>query len=229
VTTPHAAGGLRLFYIDDSGAQDTGYIVYSWIEVTPGCWNPGLRHWLDLRKEIYRDFQVGADEELHATVVYGGRKMPGSNPTKRQRKDLLERAVESIGANADIFTGTIYRHTEARGKEYATEKAEVYAALVAHLDQRLADAGEYGCIIMDGNGTDPMYHRAHRELKLATRRLIEDPFFQGSHLSQWVQMADLVAWTTYQWLLQHPGKMRPAGWYEKFLAERDVNGGPIEV
>jgi hypothetical protein len=28
------ASGVRFFYVDDSGAQETGYIVYSWIECT---------------------------------------------------------------------------------------------------------------------------------------------------------------------------------------------------
>jgi hypothetical protein len=38
------------------------------------------------------------------------------------------------------------------------------------------------------------------------REVIEDPLFQGWHVSQWVQMADLAAWSTSQGLLRHPGK-----------------------
>lgn len=230
--TPPAAG-FRLFYVDDSGAPDTGYIVYSWIEVTPACWAPGLRYWLDLRKALYADFQVGADEELHATALYGGRGMPSTsslvNASKKQRHELLERAIETIGANADIQLGTVYRHTAARGKSYTAERAALYDELISHLDQRLLVAGEYASIFMDGNGSDPTYFRAHRNLTLAGRRVLEDPLFQRSHVSQWVQMADLVAWTTYQSILRHPGKALPASWYEKHLRRRDVNGGPIAL
>lgn len=243
MSTPNPAGGgeqppeiepgMRFYYIDDSGAQDTGFIVYSWIEVSPSCWSPGLRHWLNLRKELYSNYQVGADEELHATVIYGGRKMPSTsvlvNASKKARRALLERAVEEIGANADIRIGTVYRQTSARGKAYAAERAQVYDALIAHLDSRLLAANQYGVIHMDGDGTDPIYFRAHRAQKLATRRILEDPMFQASHVSQWVQMADLVAWTTYQSLLKYPGKELPASWYDTYLRGHDVNGGPVAV
>lgn len=59
--------------------------------------------------------------------------------------------------------------------------------------------------------------------------MIEDPLFQGSHQSQPVQMADLVAWTAYQFLLQHPGKQYAWPWYDEFLRKSDVNGGPLEL
>jgi hypothetical protein len=217
VTTNAPEPGHRSFYVDDSGAHDTGFIVYSWLEVTPGCWASGLRHWLNLRKDLYAQYQVGADEELHATVIYGGRKMPSTS------------AIEEIGKNKDVRLGTVYRLTTATGKDYAAERANVYEALLAHLDQRLLASGEYGSVHMDGDGSDPTYLRAHRNLKLDTRRILEDPYFQSSNVSQWVQMADLVAWTTYQSILKFPGKEIPAGWYDKHLRARDINGGPMAV
>lgn len=82
---------------------------------------------------------------------------------------------------------------------------------------------------MNGDGTDTGYAKAHRELKLATRSIIEDPLFQGSHLSQPVQVADLTAWTTYQHLLRHPGKRQFWGWYEQYLRALDVNRGPLAL
>lgn len=231
MTADASEPGHRSFYVDDSGAHDTGFIVYSWLEVTPRCWAPGLRHWLNLRKELYADYQVGADEELHANVLYGGRGMPSTstqvNASKKARHKLLERALEEIGKNEDVRLGTVYRQTTAKGKAYAVERANLYEALLAHLDKRLAAAGEYGTIHMDGDGSDPTYIRAHRSLKLDTRRILEDPYFQSSHVSQWVQMSDLVAWTTYQSILKYPGKEIPAGWYDKHLRVRDVNGGPV--
>jgi hypothetical protein len=85
-----------------------------------------------------------------------------------------------------------------RGKAFHLVKAQMYAEFVLYVEKRLAVDGELGWILMDGNGTDTTYAAAHRALKLADRRVIEDPLFQGSHLSQMVQMADLVAWTAYQ-------------------------------
>lgn len=226
--------GFRLFYVDDSGAPDTGFITYSWIEVTPGCWSPGLRRWLDLRKQLYTDFGVGADRELHAVEIHGGRTRglssdPAVDRSKARRRDLLEVALKEISANPYLAHGTVYRRTNATGSDYAKQREAVYDELLTHLDHRLAAAGEYGQIQMDGNGTDPTYLRVHRRQKLADRRIIEDPMFQASHVSQWVQVADIVAWTTYQHLLQHPGKARAAAWYEAHLRARDVNGAPVVV
>ncbi|MEU4675105.1 DUF3800 domain-containing protein [Amycolatopsis sp. NPDC023774] len=125
--------------------------------------------------------------------------------------------------------GAVYRHTAERRKKYAIERDATYGGLVDHLDTRLTGAGEHGFIVMDGNGTGDAYYAAHRGLKLNARNLIEDPFFVAAHRSAWVQMADLVAWTTYQGLQQHQGKRFAWGWYDEYLRGCDVNGGPLEV
>jgi hypothetical protein len=205
VTTAPAANGFRFFYIDDSGAPDTGYVLYSWIEV----------------------------KELHASPFVNGREHPSTNisvnRSKRSRRAVMAQALGAIGANGNIGVGTVYRVTSARRKGYARERARVYSALIGHLDRRLARAGEYGFIFMDGDGSDATYFRAHRDLKLASRRILEDPLFQHSQVSQWVQMADMVAWTTYQSLLRHAGKEFVWNWYDMYLRDRDVNGGPIAI
>jgi hypothetical protein len=223
--------GVRFFYIDDSGSVDTGYVVYSWIEVTPDCWNGGLRHWIDLRKELYATYQIPPATELHAAEFVGGRGRPSTNPkvnrSKAARGQAMSRALQAIGENSDIAIGTLYRKTTATGPAYAAQRAAVYDKLLAHLDARLAAADEFGLIFMDGS--DPVYQRAHRELKLSSRRIVEDPVYQHSHVSQWVQMADMVAWSTYQALLQHPRKKFAWPWYETYLRARDANGNPVQV
>ena len=45
----------RIFYLDDSGTVDTGFIVYGWLEIDIVCWSKALRCWLDFRKKLYRD------------------------------------------------------------------------------------------------------------------------------------------------------------------------------
>jgi hypothetical protein len=225
--------GFRLFYVDDSGSPNDGYIVYSWIEVTPACWPAGLRHWLDLRKRLYAEYQVPPATEIHTTRLIGGRDMPaigGSlNTSKALRRDFVRDALEGIGENSDVRIGGVYRVSAARGKAYTAERAAVYRLLIEHLDQRLKAANEFAMIFMDGDGSDPTYFREHRGLKLASRRVLEDPLFQHSHVSQWVQMADLVAWTTYQALERHPGKPFAWSWYDDYLRASDVNGGPVHL
>ncbi len=234
MTSPTSpATPLRLFYVDDSGSPDTGFIVYSWIEVTPVDWNAGLKAWLDLRKDLYANYSIPPSAELHATALAGGRKEPSTNPAVNKSKHLRRRVIQDaltvIGSTHELRIGTVYRRTKARGRAYAAERDIVYTKLVDHLDTRLGHAGEHGMIFMDGDGTAPGYRAAHRDLKLSSRRIIEDPIFQGSHLSQWVQMADLVAWSTYQSLLRHSGKQFAWGWYDQHLRVADINQGPLLV
>ncbi|MDR1186576.1 MAG: DUF3800 domain-containing protein [Bifidobacteriaceae bacterium] len=228
-----AGSPIRLFYLDDSGAVATGFIVYSWIEVTADDWRAGLRSWLMLRKSIARTFGVPPSHELHATKFVGGRQListdPAVNQSKAARRRLMEQALQTIGSTSVLRLGTCYRKTPKTGPAYAKERAEVYSALIQHLDSRLATDGELGLVFMDGDGSEPGYRDAHRDLKLATRRIIEDPLFQGSHISQWVQMADLVAWTNYQGLLRHPGKQFAWNWAKNLLSGADVNSKPIRV
>lgn len=224
---------LRMFYIDDSGSVDTGYVVYSWIETAPVDWRIGLRHWLDLRKELYVKYKIPPSNELHATKIANGRGRPSIDPAVNNSKPLgrqiMQDALTAIQGSGILRVGTVYRQTSARGRAYQQERQAVYADLVAHIDNKLTSAGELGMIFMDGDGSDPNYHQAHRDLKLATRSIIEDPLFQASHTSQWMQMADLAAWTAYQGLLRHPGKKLFWDWYSTYLAGCDVNGGPIAI
>ena len=223
---------LQMLYVDDSGVEDTGWITYSWIQTTPQGWSAMLRRWLDLRKELYRQFSIPPSTEIHATRFLGSRGRPSTDPAfnhMKQRVLAAELMLNTIAGIPDVGIGTAYRFTTARGRAYHVEKGDLYQSLTDHLDQRLSAAGSHGLIFMDGDGTDPIYRRAHRALKLDTRSIVEDPIFQGSHLSQPVQAADLIAWTTYQHLLRHPGKRPFWAWYQEYLQHLDVNGAPIPL
>jgi hypothetical protein len=224
---------FRFFYVDDSGSVDSGWIIYSWIEVAGHDWRTGLRSWIDLRKKIFAEFAIPPAYELHAATFAGGQGNPSTaldwNRHKHKRGQVLQLALAAIGATAELSVGTVYRVTGATGKAYAAERADLYNRLVAHLDTRLGTDRELGLIFMDGNGSDPSYRTAHRDLKLAHRNLIEDPLFQGSHINQWVQMADLTAWSAYQGLRRAPNRTFAWQWYDTHLLPRDVNGGPLQL
>lgn len=221
---------VRLFYLDDSGAEDTGFVVYSWVEVDITAWRDGLRSWLDWRHSLTVRHQIPVLTELHATKFVGGRGEPSLDPAwnkhKSNRHQVAEEACARIGTTPSLQVATVYRRTAARRRSYYAERTDVYAELVRLIDTRLASAGDLGILIMDGDGSDPSYVSAHRNLKLATRAIIEDPVFQHSHASQWVQMADLVAYVTYQHLLRHPGKQFAWPWYSQHLQRRDALGAP---
>jgi hypothetical protein len=223
----------RMFYVNDSGSVDTGYVVYSWIETTSNKWAEGLRGWLDLRKELYAQYKIPVSFELHATKFVAGRQSPSTNPafniSKSLRRQVIEDALRVIGSGAGLKVGTVYRKTATVGKNYNVQRHEVYGRLIQRLDTELSAAGQLGIVFMDGDGSDSGYFSAHRKLKLASRNIIEDPLFQAAHRSQWIQMADLVAWVAYQGILQHPNKQFTWDWYNIHLRACDINGGPIPL
>jgi len=218
----------RMIYVDDSGVEERGWIVYGWVEVTPEGWRRGLRAWLELRKALFQDYVIHVSTELHATKFLQGRSEITAAPPERfkdedgniQWKDLGrevgERCLKLLRDCPEIRVGAVHHHTALRGKDYNEEKHRVYAALVERFDQELRASDSYGFITMDGE--ELRYRDAHRALKLDTRHVIEDPAYHDSKMSQWTQMADLVAYTAYIEVNQHAGNEFGWTWFNDYLA-----------
>jgi len=224
---------LRLFYVDDSGSVATGFVVYSWIECDIEEWRLGLKTWLELRRDLYVRFRIPPAYELHASQFVNGRGRPSTDPewnlSKQNRWAVAEELLAAIGDCPQLRVGTVYRRTGARGHAYHLQRDALYVELIRHVDVRLAGTDELGMVFMDGDGTASGYYAAHRGLRLSRRRVIEDPLFQASHRSQWVQMADLIAYAGYHALLRHPSKAFCSGWYDRYLKGCDANGSPLAL
>lgn len=222
---------VRLIYLDDSGARDTGLVVFSWCEVAVTDWERGLRAWLDWRAALTELHGIPKNYELHATKFVNGRGAPSVaadwNRHKAHRWAVMADAMTLLAEQDWLSIGTVFTRVDDC-RHYGTERQRAYVETVAMLDRRLRAADEFGIVVMDGDGTDESYLAAHRQLPLAGRRLIEDPSFQHSHRSQWIQMADLVAYAAYQHILGHPGKRFAWPWYRQ-LAPRDALTGPQRV
>jgi len=222
---------VRLFYVDDSGASETRTIVFGWVELDVTAWRPVLRSWLDWRSELQRTIGIPTDYELHGTKFVGGRGHPTGtewDAHKAERLPVIADALRTVGRMPGLAVGAVYACADDR-RGYRDLKARAYVELVQALDERLTAAGDFGMIVMDGDGTDPTYRAAHRELKLASRSLIEDPFFHASNHSQWVQMADLVAYAAYMHLAQLPSKEPTWQWYRDHLGTAVTGATPLEL
>ncbi|MBP3044833.1 DUF3800 domain-containing protein [Arthrobacter jiangjiafuii] len=225
----------RLIYIDDSGSVDSGLIVYGWIECSPERWRYALRAILELRKSLYREHAVPPAEELHATKFINGRdRVSTRDHASRTEWKTLGRAIARDCLTVlrdcdDIRIGSVYRRTNAKGREYSLERGKVYEELLRQLNDEHRADDTYAFLSMDGDGSDPTYFNAHRSLPLDSRYIIEDPMFHDSRRSQWVQMADLVAYVVFTHLNRHDGNKFAWDWYEDYLAPRDCHLGPQEI
>jgi hypothetical protein len=95
---------------------------------------------------------------------------PQINGSKAALISVVQHALEAMADCPDLRVGTVHRKVAA-GKGFGAKKEDFYADFVAYLEQRFAGNAEHGLIFMDGDGTDLSYLRAHRNLKLADRRL----------------------------------------------------------
>ncbi len=222
----------RMYYVDDSGAGETGYAVFSWITCDITAWRTGLAAWLALRRRFFVDYQIPPSYELHASVFVNGRGRPSLNAAwnvhKANRVEAAKLALSAIADCPELTVGTVYRRFH-RPRWLGEARTDLYARLVDRLDHQLAERGEFGLIFMDGDGSDRNTAEAHRLLKLDDRHVIEDPSFRDSRRSQWVQMADFVAYTAYQNLLRDPTRRFLWSWYDHYLRNSDASGGPIEL
>ncbi len=82
---------------------------------------------------------------------------------------------------------------------------------------------------MDGDGSNTGYATSHHQRNITTSRLIEDPFFRHASTSQWVQAADLVAWTAYRSLRPGAHRAEHDSWYDGVLRPLDIHGGPVRL
>ncbi|GHJ45851.1 hypothetical protein Cs7R123_31930 [Catellatospora sp. TT07R-123] len=219
-----------IFYIDDSGSEAAGCITFSWIQINPADWASAMQKWLAFRAEAYRRHGISASQRLHATDLAGGRRNRSAAALRGNRQQgmaLIREGLEAIAGLPGARLGTAYRMTSSRGRAYETDKQDLYEHVVRALDAQLQARDSFGAIVMDGDGTNGAYARAHRTLGEHGRRLIEDPFFRHADVSQWVQIADLIAWTGYRSLTVTNRRRAAMTWYANILGDLDVHGGPV--
>lgn len=208
---------MRVFYVDDSGDEDLSVIAAITFEFER--WPVVLKQWLGWRRWLYKTYGLPTDFEIHAQEFVSGHGVipPGSktdtepeiNRKVGLRREAYRRTLEQINRQDGLSVLAVAR----TGRKVF----EVYAEFVERIDFWLGDRGEQGFCIVDGRD-DSSYRPAHRELKLKTRSLLEDPLMQSSSHSQLVQATDLVAHAAFQYANEDEGKRFMWEWYPRLLA-----------
>ncbi|WP_194919405.1 DUF3800 domain-containing protein [Catenulispora rubra] len=213
---------FRWYYVDDSGSPQSGWIVYGFVQVAAEDWSAALDHWLQVRDYLLTAYGIDAYTELHAYRFINGRGNPSKDPEwnrcKALRHQVAVEVLQAVARMPGVRVGAVARHTDARRDAYAREQLDVYRCFLDGVTDRLRAAGEYGTVVMDGNGTDSRYKKAHRQLK-PTRRIIEDPAHQQAHQSYLVQAADLVSYVAYQAVLRDPARIAIHDWFCDYLGQ----------
>lgn len=222
---------FRLLYMDDSGSHRAGLLTFTWLQLDPAVWVEAEQAWLAFRRDLYARHRIPASARLHATDLAGGRRSPSLDSRWNIRAhgaDIIHAALEVIGGLPGIEVGTAYRRIGTEG--FHACKAALYHRLTVTLDTELGGRGLHGMVFMDGDGTDSIYAAAHRKLSAKRRHLIEAPVFRLADNDQWVQMADIAAWSGFQSLHRKAHRGRKVWtWYPQLLAQADLTGGPRQL
>lgn len=221
---------FRLHYMDDSGSHASGLVTFTWLQIDPACWSSAEQAWLAFRQDLYRRHRIPASRRLHATDLAGGRRNPSLDSgwdVAKHGVAVVSEALDVIGAMTGVAVGTVFSAIGPEG--FHTTKSGLYRRFTEHLDADLRHHGQHGLVFMDGDGSDPTYGAAHRALP-AGRRLIEAPVFRLAEHDQWVQMADIAAWSGFQSLRRrkHHGR-KLWTWYRHRLGHLDLFEGPREL
>ncbi|WP_141363305.1 DUF3800 domain-containing protein [Glutamicibacter uratoxydans] len=228
----------RLIYIDDSGHPQSGLVIYGWIEFQPDHWSSVLRNWLDLRKRLWREYNIPVTQELHTTEYANGRgristKMPdrfvheGNKYWKDLGREVALECLETLRSTEGLRLGSVYRR--GTPQDLAQTRSATYKSLINIFELELEKSESLAMIVMDGDGSDSSYKDTHRSLELSKRHVIEDAIHLDSKNSQLVQMADLVAWSANAFIDQHSKNRFAQEWYPSYLSERDPSRFPREI
>lgn len=227
-TTPGA--GFRLFYVDDSGAHDSGYATFTWLELDAAHWAAAEQQWRHFRYKLLHQHGLPLSYVLHATDLIAGRPATATTAAqlelRRHGADIVRDALTAIAGMPGLSVGTVYRQHQPHRP--GRTKYDLYQALVTNLDADLRARDASGMVFLDG-ARNTRYVNAHRTLAAPGRRLIEEPQPRPATHDQWVQMADLAAWTAYQSIARRATKHRIWHWYPTILGHLDRHGGPLPL
>lgn len=216
---------MHLCYVDDSGDSKNGTTLTALI-VEDRHWRGLLSTWLEGRRELHAEFGVAKNTELHTFKLLKNRgkfcETDEQNVAfnKHSRAAAYRMLLTKLARFEHFTIITVAMQT--------TRKPQIYARFLAHLED-WAEAqdthimvfydGQQG-LALDGHELSQTeqndlwetavrdaapYRRAHRDLDLMSRRIIEDVFMQDSRYSQLIQAVDLIAYGAYHTHLDgHP-------------------------
>ncbi len=210
---------MRLFYVDDSGNE--AVTTFSAVSVPVEAWTAALDVWLGWRRHLRAVHGIDVRSRLHAADWLAGRGRPSGDPgavinrSKPVRWQEFVSALDAVAAMPGVEVMTSF----ASGDRHKPP----YRALMNLIDLRLREADDHGLVVLDGEGGE--LRTMHRELDIATRRIVEDPWMRDARESQWPQVADFVAHTAFQAIVRAPSRAFMWEWYEQRLGAVIVRDG----
>ncbi|MER6220935.1 DUF3800 domain-containing protein [Streptomyces sp900105755] len=221
-----------IYFVDDSG-DSRQLALLGWLRVDLGHSSGPIGHWQAFRSELHADpyLDIRPGDRLHAVSLAGGRgrpvygvpRPPGTSP-KQPYREVIRRALTTIGSMPAVTVGSAYRMAEP-GRQFGHVKQELYETWVQRINAAHATAETHAFVIFDGNGTETGLRRAHRRLP-GPRHMIGDPCLIPARHNPLLQAADQIAYTAYQQLARQPQRRFMWDWLKELIPHAE---GPLQL
>jgi hypothetical protein len=226
---------MHVLYVDDSGSvSDTAqtYFVLGAVAV----YERGIYHLIQAADDCVASF--GFDEpddvEIHGTDMYGGRGRPWSAMRERgKRENLIHCALGTLvqpNSSVTLFAVAVHKAGVSPHDpiEIAFEELCNRFNLFLQRKQNRFGGRPRGLIVMDESRHERPLQALARNFRVngskwgQFRHLAEVPFFVDSKASRIIQLADLVAWSTFRKYEYADGRF-----FDPLVPRFDTDGGVI--
>lgn len=226
---------MHVLYVDDSGSvtdPTQSYFVLGAVAV----YERGIYHLITAADDCVRKFgfEDPDDIELHGTDMYGGRNRPWNGVKVRSdREALIHCALGTLktpNASTRLFSIAVNKAGVSPRDPIEVAFEELCNRFNLFL-QRLNDRGgerQRGLIVMDESKHEKPLQALARNFRVKGarwgkfRNLAEVPLFVDSKATRLIQLADLVAWSTFRKYEFSDGRF-----FDPLVHRFDADGGVI--
>ncbi|WP_198168509.1 DUF3800 domain-containing protein [Herbidospora yilanensis] len=209
----------RTLYVDDSG-DSRALMIFAALDLENRFIPEAHIRWARFREEIACEGLIPAHVPLHAVKLIGGRglHLHSYNEYGRSRerhrqylRNVVWRGLQVVADMPGICIRVAYRRTLL----HKTDRPELYLAMITELNRDLAESDQRAEVLIDGDGTDPSFRRAHHYLSAVNCRIEEKPLFLPAAQCGLLQAADLVAYTAHQSLAVNRNRSFMWDWFKQ--------------
>jgi hypothetical protein len=225
---------MHILYVDDSGSVDNPgekHFVLGGISV----FERGLFHQIKSADDCVASFQLGDphDIELHGSAMYQGRDgIRRSVRDRTARERMIIRALATLGGHASIRLFAIIVDKVAISPRdpvaFAFEEiCNRFNLFLTRMNDRRND-DQRGLIVMDESRHEKPLQMLARKFRIDGarwghfRNLAEVPLFVDSRSSRLIQLADLVAWSSFR-----KYEMKDGRFFDPHIRMFDADGGVV--
>lgn len=224
---------MHILYIDDSGSVESAaerHFVLGGVAV----FERGLFHQIRAADACVEAFGLGDphDIELHASPMYAGRGFWHQVRDRGTREGMIRSALETLQSQASIKLFAVAVDKQAASPRDPIEIAfeEIcnrFNLFLTRIHNRRMDS-QRGLIVMDKSVHERPLQMLARNFRVNGarwghfRNLAEVPLFVDSAASRMVQLADLVAWSTFRKYELSDGRF-----FDPLIPLFDADGGVL--